>query len=82
MRPIKRLQIGKNGMSPEFIEQVKSVFKHEKMIKINVLKSASRNKEGTKKMGEDLVNELGDHYKYRLIGYVLTVTRFRKKVEK
>ena len=78
MRPIKRLQMGKNGLTEEFVNQVRSVFKHEKIVKISVLRSASRNKEETKKMADDLVAQLGETYKYKIIGYVMTVMKFRK----
>ena len=82
MKPIKRLQMGKNGLTPEFVNQVKSVFTNEKIVKISILRSASRNREEVKKMADELVSQLGEKYKYRLIGYVLTVMKFRKKVEK
>jgi len=78
MRPIKRLQIGKNGLSAEFIDQVKSIFKKETLVKISILKSACRDKGDAKKIGDDLVNELGKKYDYKLVGYVLTVIKFRK----
>ena len=78
MKPIKRLQMGKKGMTPEFINQVKGIFEKERVLKITILRSASRNKEEVKKMGDELVAMLGNKYKYRLIGYVLTLMRFRK----
>ncbi len=79
MKQIKKLQIGKRGLSPEFIEQVKSIFENETLIKISILKSASRDKKEAKKIAEDLVGTLGKKYGYKLVGYVLTVTKFRKE---
>ena len=78
MRPVKRLQIGKNGLSDAFVEQVKGVFENETMVKISILKSACRDKGDAKVMADDLMNALGKKYGYKLVGYVLTVTRFRK----
>jgi RNA-binding protein YhbY len=78
LRPIKKLQLGKNGLSSEFIEQVKGVFKKEKLIKIIILKSACRDKAEAKTIATELMEALGKKYDYKLIGYVLTIMKFRK----
>lgn len=78
MKPIRQLQMGKAGLSEAFIEQVRSVFTDEKMVKISILKSACRDKKDAKKIGEDLMEALGPKYGFKLVGYVLTVIRFRK----
>jgi RNA-binding protein YhbY len=80
MKETKRLQLGKKGLTPEFIEQVKNMFENERVIKISILKSACRNKKDAEKIGEDLVSALGNNFKFRLIGYVMTVMKFRKDV--
>jgi RNA-binding protein YhbY len=79
MKPIKKLQIGKNGLSPEFINQVKSFFEKERMVKIDILKSACRDKSEAKQIAENLIRELGPKYDYKLVGYVITVTKYRKE---
>ena len=78
MKPIRQLQMGKAGLSDAFIEQVRSVFTDETMVKISILKSACRDKKDAKKIGEDLVERLGTKYGFKLVGYVLTVIKFRK----
>jgi len=78
MKQIKKLQMGKAGLSEAFIGQVKSIFEKETLIKISILKSACRDKKDADKIGKDLVTELGPKYDYKLIGYVLTVTKYRK----
>lgn len=78
MKPIRQLQMGKAGLSDAFVEQVKSVFENEGMVKISILKSACRDKADAKKIGEDLVDKLGTKYGFKLVGYVLTVIKFRK----
>ena len=55
MKAIKKLQIGKNGLTPEFIEQVKSVFENGKLVKISILKSACRDKKDAEKIGKELI---------------------------
>jgi RNA-binding protein YhbY len=78
MKPIKRLQIGKKGLSPSFIEQVKKIFNDEEVLKISILKSACRDKKEAMIMADSLVEALGKKYSYKLIGYVLTIRKFRK----
>ena len=78
MKQIKKLQLGKNGLTPDFINQVKSIFQNETLIKITILKSACRDKTQAKKIAEDLTDSLGKKYSYKLIGYVITIMKFRK----
>ncbi|MBU2576585.1 MAG: YhbY family RNA-binding protein [Nanoarchaeota archaeon] len=79
MKPIKRLQMGKNGLTPAFIDQVKSIFENETLIKITILKSACRDKKKAGEIGDELVESLGKKYDYKLVGYVLTVIKYRKE---
>ncbi len=78
MKQIKKLQMGKNGLSDAFVEQVKSIFENETLIKISILRSACRDKAGAIKMAKELVRELGPKYDYKLVGYVMTVIKYRK----
>jgi len=78
VKPIKRLQIGKKGLTPAFIEQVKNVFENERVLKISILKSVCRDKKQAEEIGRSLVENLGDKFDYKLVGYVLTIIRFRK----
>ena len=78
MKAIKRLQIGKGGLSDAFVEQVKSVFENEKILKISILRSCCRNKGEAEKIGNDLVGQLGLKFGYKLVGYVLTIVKYRK----
>ena len=78
MKQIKKLQIGKNGLSDAFIEQVKSIFENEKLVKISILKSACRDKVEANEIAKKLVEELGSKYNYKLLGYVLTIIKYRK----
>ncbi|MBU3924141.1 MAG: YhbY family RNA-binding protein [Nanoarchaeota archaeon] len=78
MKPIKKLQIGKSGLSEAFVEQVKSIFEGEKVLKVSILKSACRDKKDAEKIGEDLVARLGERYGFKLVGYVLTLIKYRR----
>jgi len=70
--------MGKAGLSEAFVEQVRSVFENETLVKISILKSACRDKDEARKIGEDLVGSLGTKFGFKLVGYVLTVIKFRK----
>jgi len=78
MKHIKKLQIGKNGLTEAFIDQVKSIFERETLVKVAILKSACRDKKDAEKIGDELVGALGNKYAYKLVGYVLTVVKYRK----
>ena len=78
MKQIKRLQLGKGGLSDAFVGQVKSIFEKEKVLKISILKSACRDKGDADEIGRRLVGLLGRKFDYKLVGYVLTGVRYRK----
>jgi len=78
MKQIKQLQLGKAGLSDAFVGQVKSIFEKERVIKISILKSACRDKKGANEIGRKLVGLLGKKLDFKLVGYVLTVVRYRK----
>ena len=78
MKGIKKLQLGKNGLSDAFVEQVKNIFEDARVLKISILKSCCRNKEEAREIGEELVSRLGSKFGFKLVGYVLTVVKYRK----
>jgi len=78
VRPIKTIQLGKNGLTESFILEVKRLFETQRMIKVQMLRSACRDKGMAKEIAEKLVAGLGSKYGYKLIGYTLTLSRFRK----
>lgn len=79
VKPIKRIQIGKNGLTDEVINQIKSFFEKERMVKIILLKSACRDKDKAKEISDKIIEQLGPKFKAKLVGYVLTISKFRKE---
>lgn len=79
MKQIKRFQLGKRGLSDEFVEQLKKVFEKDRVVKVDILKSACRDKKQAEEIGKEIVSALGENYDFKLIGYVLTLMKFRKK---
>lgn len=78
MKEVKRVQLGKKGLTTEFIEQLKRYFENSEVIKVEILRNCCRDKNQAKKIGQDLVDVLGNNFTFRLIGYVLTVRKWRK----
>lgn len=75
---IKKIQIGKNGLTDEVISQIKSFFEKERMIKVVLLKTACRDKSEAKEIADRIILELGPKFKAKLVGYVLTISKYRK----
>lgn len=75
------IQLGKKGLTNEFLEEIKKRFEKPaiKNIKISVLKSARESKQDVKKYAEDIINFLGNKFTYRTIGFSIFVLKMRKK---
>jgi RNA-binding protein YhbY len=72
------LQIGKNGLTDEFLKNLKFVFKKHEDVKINILKSAGHTKENVKDIADKIKAELGDHYTYKIVGFTIFFKKWRK----
>ena len=70
--------MGKAGLTDAFVEQVRSIFEKETLVKISILRSACRNKGEADEIAKRLVDALGVKFDYKLVGYVLTVVKYRK----
>ena len=74
------IQIGKNGITDNFIESLKINFKTHVQVRISVLKSADRDKEKVKEMSERILNDLGRNYTAKIIGFTIIIKKWRKPV--
>jgi len=75
---IKELQLGKNGITDNFIETVKTYFTDVRTVKISVLPSAREDKSDVKKYANELLEKLGVHYTAKCIGFTITLKKWRK----
>ncbi|MEK6906312.1 MAG: YhbY family RNA-binding protein [Nanoarchaeota archaeon] len=80
MAPTANIQLGKNKISENFIETLKSHFKNHQNVKISVLKNARESKEKLKEYSEEILNKLGRNYTSRIIGFTIVVKKWRKIV--
>ena len=78
MKYIKSFQLGKNKLTDNLINQVKTSFKNTELIKVSILQSCTRNREEAKIIAEQLTQKLGKNFTSRLIGYTIILKKWRK----
>ena len=72
------IQLGKNGLTDNFIETLKNHFKKHEQVRISVLKSAGHEKSQVKEMAEKILEALGKNYTARVIGFKVVLKKWRK----
>ncbi|MFA4953519.1 MAG: YhbY family RNA-binding protein [Candidatus Pacearchaeota archaeon] len=73
------VQLGKQGITDNFISTLVSHFKSHNNVKVCVLKSAhERDKEKVKKYSEEILERLGNKFTARVIGFTINVKKWRK----
>ncbi len=72
------MQLGKNGITANFIAALKSKFEKHDSVRISVLKSAGHDKKKTKEYSDEILDKLGTNYTARLIGFKIIVKKWRK----
>jgi RNA-binding protein YhbY len=77
---IAQIQLGKNGITENFVETLKNHFKKHETVKVSVLKSCTRNREEIKKIEKKILDGLGKNYTSKKIGYTLSLKKWRKPV--
>jgi len=80
MPRIGNLQLGKQGVTENFVETLKNYFKKHENVKISALKSSTRDKKELEKFSESILEKLGRNYTSRIIGFTIVVKKWRKEV--
>ena len=80
MATLATIQLGKNGITDNFIMTLKNHFKKHNNVKVSVLRSYCRDKEELKEMSEDLLDKLGENYPTKTIGFTIAIKKWRKPV--
>jgi len=80
MKGMAKFQIGKSGLSEDFIEALRKTFKNRKIVKISLLKSFSRDREKARETADKICSELKDigKFKYKIIGFTIMLIKWRK----
>jgi len=84
MPSLSQIQLGKNGIKENFIQTLKSHFKKHQNVKISVLRNAlpdgTEKKQKVKQYAEEILERLGKNYTARIVGFTISVKRWRKEV--
>ena len=74
------IQLGKNGLTKELIEEIRKRFERPsvKNIKISVLKSARESREDVKRYADKIKESLGERFTYHIIGFSIFIKKWRK----
>jgi len=78
---ISQIQLGKQGISSNFLYTLESHFNKHDIVKISVLKSCCRDREELKKIAEKILDHLGTKYTAKIIGYTIILRKWRKARE-
>jgi RNA-binding protein YhbY len=78
MPTIRQMQLGKNGLTENFICNLKHQFDTCKNVKISVLKSCCRDRVELKKLSEEILEKMGKTYTLRVIGYTIVIKKWRR----
>jgi RNA-binding protein YhbY len=73
------IQIGKNGLTSGIIQAIKNSFKTRENVKIQLLKSTGHTKEKTQEIAEEIIQELGNKYTYKILGFSIFFKKWRKE---
>ena len=72
------IQLGKNGITDNFIESLKHIFENHENVRLSVLKSAGHEKGKIKEYAEEILEKLGKNYTAKIIGFKIILKKWRK----
>jgi RNA-binding protein YhbY len=72
------MQLGKNGITENFISTLKSKFQKHENVRISVLKSAGHERSKVKEYSEKILDKLGNNYTSRIIGFKIVLKKWRR----
>ena len=72
---VGELQLGKQGITENFIKTLQTYFVKNKFVKISVLQSCCRDKKELEKMANEIAEKLKGTFRIKLIGYKIILRR-------
>jgi RNA-binding protein YhbY len=78
---IREIQLGKNGITNNFISTLKTYFDKVRTVKVSVLPAARESKEDVKRYAKELLDNLGVYYTAKIIGFTIVLKKWRKPRE-
>lgn len=80
MPKLGNIQLGKQGLSENFIMSLKNLFKNHENVKISALKNSTRERDELKKISSEILDKLGKNYTSKIIGFKIVIKKWRKPV--
>jgi RNA-binding protein YhbY len=74
------VQLGKQGVTDNFIGTLEGHFQNHKVVKISVLRNARKNKNDVKVHAEEIIKRLGGKYTYKIIGFTIIIRKHKNPV--
>lgn len=78
MQKLSEMQLGKQGITENFISSLQGHFEKHDIVKVHVLKSAGHDKDEIRKICEEILEKLGTHFTAKIIGFTIVVKKWRK----
>ena len=72
------MQIGKNGLTENFLTTLENASKKHQDVKISVLKAAEEERKKIEEVAEKIKARLGPRYTTRIVGFTIFLKRWRK----
>lgn len=80
--PVKKIQgsiqLGKQGLTDNFIQTIKNMFKTHVNVRVSVLRSAGHDKKQIREISEKILQKLGKNYTARVLGFTISVKKWRR----
>lgn len=73
--------IGKNGLTKDFVEHLAIAFRTRKIIKVQLLKSASEDRAKMEEVAQEIIKGLPGKYNYRVIGFTIILMKRTSSVK-
>ena len=81
MKILGKIQLGKQGITENFIKSLENHFKRHGNIKVCVLKSAGHEKKKIKEYSKEILGKLGKKYTARIVGFTIFLKKWRRERE-
>ncbi len=78
MPVMREIQLGKNGITENFIESLQNQFTNCSNVKVAVLPNLCRDKKELKKIEQEILDKLGNKFTAKTIGYKINLKKWRK----
>ena len=75
---MREIQLGKNGITDNFIESLKTQFTDCSNVKVSVLSNFCRDKKELKKIEQEILDKLGKNFTSNTIGYKINIKKWRR----